>query len=406
MNRLVSVNLDDVRSDRLPPAEVSPDAPARVLFLTATFLGFGTYHRALLEYAGARDDVDAVHVELRTPTWAKVLGKSIRRLDRGRDLHAYRHMLMWRRIIRGWLRGPLPVGRFDAVHVVTEGNALAIPDFAGRVPTAFAANIDATGEQFISDFDYRRWAMNPILAAQRRIFGSADLVVGRNAWALESAARDFRVPDERLHLARNSLAPVGPSRADSPPRSPSDPLRLAFVGNAFARKGGPELVRMHQERWPDRVELHVFSRQAVPDPSARNVHWHGRVTRDELLEQHLPAMDAFIMPTREDMHPWAILEALSCGIPAISSRLAGIPEMILDGTTGLLAEPGDWPAVAAAVERLLEDPAACHAMGAAARRHVETNYDPDRSFGGLMDRLRDLGLRARAGALPGLDARR
>lgn len=393
MNRLVSVNLEGVRPDRLPP--VQAEGPVRVLFLTGSFLGFGTYHRQLLEYAGSRDDVDAVHIELKTSTWARVLGKSIRPLGRGVDQHAYRHLLMWRWVIRRWLRGPLSIDRFDVVHILTEGSALAICDFAGRSAAAFAVNIDATVSQFITTFGYRRWAMGPMLGAQQRIFDAADLVVGRNAWALESIEADFGVPPERCLLARNSLRPGPRSRADAPPRQPDEPLRIAFVGNAWIRKGGPELVRIHQERWADRAELHVFSSQAPPDASARNVVWHGRVARDELLGEYLPSMDIFVMPTREDMHPWAILEALSCGLPVVSSRLAGIPEMVRHGENGLLCEPGDMPAIGEAVASLLDDPVRCHEMGRAARRHVQTAYDPDVMFGGLMDRLVGLGHMAR-----------
>ena len=342
MNRLVSVNLEGVRPDRLPPARA--EGPVRALFLTGSFLGFGTYHRQLLAYAEASVDLDAVHVELKAGTWARVLGKSIRRLGRGVDQHAWRHLLMWRWVINRWLRGPLSLDRFDVVHVLTEGNALSIPDFACRVPTAFAVSIDATAEQFITDFGYRRRAMAPMLAAQRRIFDAADLVVGRNAWR---------------------------------------------------RKGGPEVLALHQQRWAEQADLHVFSQQAPADASARNVSWHGRVDRDELLDRWLPEMDLFVMPTREDMHPWAILDALGAGLPVVSSRLAGIPEMVVHGRTGLLAPAGATAEMGEAVASLLADRRRCHEMGIAARRHVETAYDPDIMFGGLMQRLVDLGRVAR-----------
>lgn len=393
MNRLVSVNLEGVRPDRLPPARA--EGPVRALFLTGSFLGFGTYHRQLLAYAGASEELDAVHVELKAGTWARVLGKSIRRLGRGVDQHAWRHLIMWRWVINRWLRGPLSLDRFDVVHVLTEGNALSIADFAGRVPTAFAVSIDATAEQFITDFGYRRWAMTPMLAAQRRIFDAADLVVGRNAWALESAAADFGVPPERRLLARNSLRPGPRWRGQSPPRAEGERLRIAFVGNAWRRKGGPEVLQLHQQRWADQADLHVFSQQAPVDASARHVTWHGRVDRSELLDRWLPEMDLFVMPTREDMHPWAILEALGAGLPVVSTRLAGIPEMVVHGRTGLLVPPGATGEMAEAVASLLADRRRCHEMGVAARRHVETAYDPDIMFGGLMQRLAALGRAAR-----------
>ncbi len=394
MNRLVSVNLGQVRPDCLPPARPEDDR-VRALFLTASFLGFGTYHRSLVAYAGDCDELDAVHVELRTSPLARLLGKSVPWLPRGLDQHAWRHLAMWRRTILGWLRGPLPIERFDVVHVLTEGNAMAIVDLAGRVPAAFAVNIDATARQLVEDFGHHPLGARPLIRAQRRIFDACDLIVGRNAWALESVARDFGIPADRRLLARNSMRPPARSRGDDPPRSPGEPRRIAFVGNAWGRKGGPELLRLHQERWADRAELHVLSRRASRDDAARNVHWHGTIDRAELLESWLPSMDLMVMPTREDMHPWAILEAMAAGLPVVSTRLAGIPEMVREGRTGHLCPPGDLGSLAEAVDGLLEDPVRCHAMGRAARAHVERAYDPDAAFGGLMERLVHLGRRAR-----------
>ncbi len=58
------------------------------------------------------------------------------------------------------------------------------------------------------------------------------------------------------------------------------------------------------------------------------------------------------------------------GLPSVSTRLTGIPEIIDDGVTGLLVSPQDPPALADALARLLENPALCQAMGQAARLKV------------------------------------
>ena len=65
--------------------------------------------------------------------------------------------------------------------------------------------------------------------------------------------------------------------------------------------------------------------------------------------------------------PNVLLEALSMGVPVVSSRLAGTPEVVLDGETGLLVEPGDIDELAAAIERLGTDRTSCQRMGAAGR---------------------------------------
>ena len=52
-------------------------------------------------------------------------------------------------------------------------------------------------------------------------------------------------------------------------------------------------------------------------------------------------MDVFVLPTTFDMSPWAVLEAAAAGLPVVSTRLAAIPEMIVDRQTGLLIDRDD-----------------------------------------------------------------
>ena len=73
-------------------------------------------------------------------------------------------------------------------------------------------------------------------------------------------------------------------------------------------------------------------------------------------------------------NPVAVMEAQLSGLPVVATRHAGIPEVVIDGQTGLLVEEGDVKGMAAAIERLLRDPALCNQLGAAGRRHVEQGF--------------------------------
>lgn len=73
--------------------------------------------------------------------------------------------------------------------------------------------------------------------------------------------------------------------------------------------------------------------------------------------------------------PTVLLEAGACGLPAVASRHAGIPEAVLDGATGLLCAERDVAGLAAALERLLDDEPARRRMGEAARAHVAAGWD-------------------------------
>ena len=69
-----------------------------------------------------------------------------------------------------------------------------------------------------------------------------------------------------------------------------------------------------------------------------------------------------------DNLPTVVMEAMACGTPVISTRVAGVPEMVDDGQTGLLTPPNDPPTLAAAMEKLLREPALAEGLAASARR--------------------------------------
>lgn len=78
-----------------------------------------------------------------------------------------------------------------------------------------------------------------------------------------------------------------------------------------------------------------------------------------------------LVPTAgSDPCPTTVLEGMVCGKPVIGTKAGGIPDMIDDGVTGLLVEPGDAKALAAAMQRLIDDPALCARMSEAAPRKV------------------------------------
>jgi glycosyltransferase involved in cell wall biosynthesis len=302
-------------------------------------------------------------------------------------------MLMWRPLMKRWFAKHLPLSHFDLVFITTQNLALAVPDLKSLHEHPFVVNIDATAAANMREFNLASIPNTPFVKAERKVFGAADLVVCMNQWAADSLARDFGLPAERTHVARISI----PSPARHAPHDDETRLpRILFVGNDWQRKGGPQLLRLHQQRFADRAELHVCSRGAKPDPAARNVVWHGAVPHDRLMNDVYSSADLFVMPTRLDMVPWAILEAASFGLPIVSTAMAAIPEIVLHEKSGLLCAPGDWDAFEHAIDRLVREPQTRRTMGAAARQHVAERFNPDTEYGNLIERLVELG-RSRRG---------
>jgi glycosyltransferase involved in cell wall biosynthesis len=89
------------------------------------------------------------------------------------------------------------------------------------------------------------------------------------------------------------------------------------------------------------------------------------------VHRHFRLADVFVLPSRREGLPVALMEAMSCGLPCVASHLPGATDtLIQNGVSGLLVPPGDVAAFASAVATMLMDPARASAMGAAARQVV------------------------------------
>ena len=88
------------------------------------------------------------------------------------------------------------------------------------------------------------------------------------------------------------------------------------------------------------------------------------------VEDYLRAADVFVLPSRREGLPVALLEAMAYGKPIVASRVGGIPDVLADGTEGMLVAPGDVAALAGAVTTLVGDPERARALGRAAKERV------------------------------------
>jgi glycosyltransferase involved in cell wall biosynthesis len=86
-----------------------------------------------------------------------------------------------------------------------------------------------------------------------------------------------------------------------------------------------------------------------------------------------------VLPSRQEGHPLALLEALALGRPVVACAVGGVPEIVVPGRTGLLVPPEDPAALAAALERLRRDPGLRARLGASAARDARARFDVRRS---------------------------
>ena len=146
---------------------------------------------------------------------------------------------------------------------------------------------------------------------------------------------------------------------------------LGDLLEAFARVlvERPEGVLVIAGDGPLREPLEQRARELAIDGSIR---WLG-LRRD--VPRLLAAADLFVLPSRWDAFPTAVLEAMAAGLPVAATRTGGIPDMVEDGAHGLLTPPGDVAALTRALAKLLAlDPEERARFGRRGRKRVEERF--------------------------------
>ncbi len=113
---------------------------------------------------------------------------------------------------------------------------------------------------------------------------------------------------------------------------------------------------------------------------APGVRWIDEYVLDRaVLRRYLSAADVYVFPSRHEGFPVAPIEAMACGLPVVAADAQGVPDILEDGEAsgGLVVPREDPEALARALGPLLTDPARCRAVGARARRRVETAFSLD-----------------------------
>ncbi|MFH1571933.1 MAG: glycosyltransferase [Gemmatimonadota bacterium] len=193
------------------------------------------------------------------------------------------------------------------------------------------------------------------------------------------------VPADRIRVVPNGVsrrfAPMEREGARRQLELPPDAFVVLYVGLLVPVKGLDVLVRALGQ-WPDPAWTCVLvgdgplrpelAAQADRAGIGARLRFAGRRPSDE-MPLWLNAADVLVLPSLSEGRPNVVLEAQACGLPVIATRVGGTPEVVVEGQTALLVEPGDVTALAEALRRLAREPQRRREMGEAARHFIESS---------------------------------
>ena len=235
----------------------------------------------------------------------------------------------------------------------------------------------------------------------REICREAEFVVAVSDWSRDRLRASCPESADKILRVYNGIDPDEfPEQAALPERARP---RIASVGRLIEFKGHHFLVDACAElqRRGAEFECTIVGEGPWREPLEARIRAAGlgeRVSLAGLLSQEqvkrlLLGSDVFALPSVVDAQgacdvlPTVILEAMASGLPVVSTRLAGVPELVAEGATGLLAEPGDALGLADALARLLASRELRRSFGEAGRKRLEERFASARSAPALHERL-------------------
>jgi glycosyltransferase involved in cell wall biosynthesis len=266
-------------------------------------------------------------------------------------------------------------GRLVHVHATVRGSSYrkaAVVLLARALRRRVVLHIHSGADE-IAYFSWTRGKRS--LRLFRTAFGAADVVIAVSAASAEMLEMAYGLADVRVVP---NPAPVIAPFVRRP--ASEEQVGVAYLGGfANLAKGGDVLVEALERALPRAPQLRVTlaGPGEPPEPAAAliaaqpQVEWAGWVgpeQKDELLRE----APVFVMASRSEGLPMALLEGMAYGMAVVATRAGGIPEVVDPGVDGLLVPPEHPDALADALCRLAADPELRDRLAAGALRRVKT----------------------------------
>jgi glycosyltransferase involved in cell wall biosynthesis/predicted SAM-dependent methyltransferase len=226
-----------------------------------------------------------------------------------------------------------------------------------------------------------------MLEDKRRIYAESNVeIIVPSQWLKDIVAKSI-LKDKKVHLIYNGIderiyRPYDKSAVRRQLKLPEDAIIIGFAsprGLVEQFKGGDYILGAYNyfvSKYPNLYFMCVGGKaENVPTERFIQIPF---VTDETVLAQIYCAADLFMYPSVADNCPLIVLELMGCGVPIVSFEVGGVPELIENGKTGLLAPYRDTKAIVQMVEQMILDEAGRRRFGQAAIERLRERFKLDR----------------------------
>jgi glycosyltransferase involved in cell wall biosynthesis len=232
---------------------------------------------------------------------------------------------------------------------------------------------------------------------QFRMLRKADVVYCGSQFARDELINQIGLSPEKV-----ILIPIGVDEIFQPsPKPKSGPVqKFIFCGSLEPIKGifdtiealaiiwqrGYQDWQLKVAGWGDDFKIRQF---AYSHGIGENIRFLGILDRTNLAAEFVQA-DVAIMPSHTETFGLSIAEAQACSLPVVSYRTGAIPEVVVDGMTGLLVDLFDCTQLADAIIQMINDPEAAYAMGIKGQEFIRENFSWKRTAEQMIESINKL----------------
>lgn len=333
----------------------------RVAFVNENTLGHRSYLEPLADGLRSRIEIDWFNAAPLPPDLDWFGNASIRGLRRwGLDAGATRWRMAASHHALRQVTAKHAQEPYQAIVVNTQSVGLSFPRWRGCPPLLVC--LDATFQQLAKTPWFAPGTIGrlaaPLMLAwlfkrEMQLFRKAHYLLPWSEAAARSLRDHYGIKSHKIRILPPSVGnPVTRHKV----KPPGQKRQILFMGGDFKRKGGPVLLEAFRSHLRKDWELHIVTQSEVQEEPGLVLH-RGVARGSEAWIRHWQDADLFILPSIMETFGIVLVEALSFGVPVISSRAGAAEEILDNGRMGLLLDEVTPEAILAAVRCLEENPA-------------------------------------------------